>query len=198
MAAETQTTTKLNINVLGKSEYDNIINKNKAELYVVKEDNSDADNAISSRTYADVGRDAIFVGTDTPTSQYTKIWVDTDDQTNFVHPADTDMDNLTPLGQENLKKAITPNFSAGTVVSNVVGETYTVPNTGWIYASIDESSELELFDTNTSGARLITLKSYNEKLSDNIMVSKNMTIFVSKRSGTTRITFYPCSGVTNA
>ena len=196
--ADTQTTTKLNINVLGYTEYDGIITKNPKELYVVKQDNSDTDNSISSRSYADVGRDAIYVGNDEPTSQYAKLWVDLDEQTNFVHPADVDMDNLTATGMSNLQKALVPRYSSGVAISNTAGESFTTTAVGWLFVSIDESSEIELFVNNASGAKLVSLKSYNEKLTDNVLVNKNTVIFINKRSGTTRINFYPCLGANNA
>ena len=192
-------TTELRINVLGKDEYDDIITKDATQLYVVKEDNSDTYNSISSRTYADVGRESIYVGGgEQPPSQYTKLWVDLDEETTFVHPADTDMDNLTSTGIENLEKCVAPNFSQGIAISNVVGETYITTATGWVYGNIDTSSELEVCVTSSSGAKLIALKSITEILSDSVYVPKGTVLYISKRSGTTSLNFYPCIGVPNA
>ena len=108
------------------------------------------------------------------------------------------MDNLTATGMQNLQKSLVPRYSSGVAISNTVGESFTITSVGWLFVSIDESSEIELFVNNTSGAKLVSLKTYNEKCSDNVLVNKNTVIFINKRSGTTRINFYPCLGANNA
>ena len=110
-------TSNLGINILSYGDYDNIQSKSNQELYVVKNDASDTDNAISSRTYADVGRDAVHYGPNPPTSEFAKIWIDTSVDPVLIHPASTDMDNLTATGTANLQSLLTPNFSAGSALS---------------------------------------------------------------------------------
>ena len=195
--AETITTPNLEINVLGHTEYDDILTPDKKQLYIVKEGNEDTDNSIASRTYADVGRELVYVGTNTPPSQYTKVWVDTDDETNFVHPADIDMSNLSDTGKENLINNIIPDYSSGIVISNTVGETYTALKDGWIFANAYEDSNLQIYRNNASGQKLIILKTDTNRASDNVLVKKDTVLFFNARQGTTEVYFYPCLGVSN-
>ncbi len=189
------TTTNLGINILSYGEYDNIQSKSNQELYVVKNDANDTDNAISSRTYADVGRDAVYYGPTAPTSEFAKIWVDTSDDPVLVQPASIDMNNLSDIGIANLQGLVTPNFSQATALSLSAGGTYTLSKTGWIYIVVEGSSELNLLLTNSSGAVLSHIKTVSGQISsDKLFMKKSEKIYVDTLSGTTSIIFYPCKG----
>lgn len=188
-------TSNLGINILSYGEYDNIQSKSNQELYVVKNDANDIDNAISSRTYADVGRDAVHYGPTAPTSEFTKIWVDTSDDPVLIQPASINMDNLSNVGIENLQGLITPNFSQATTLSLSVGNTYTLTKTGWIYINTNTSSEIQLMYNNSSGVVLTHLKTGTDAIiSDKLFMKKGEKIYVDILSGTSSITFYPCKG----
>lgn len=188
-------TSNLGINILSYGDYDNIQSKSNQELYVVKNDASDTDNAISSRTYADVGRDAVHYGPTAPTSPHAIIWVDTSVDPTLIQPASIDMNNLSATGIVNLQGLITPNYSAGSALSLTVGGTYTLQNTGWIYITVDTSSEVKLLLTDSSGADLTHIKTdVNCIASDKLFMKKNEVIYVDTLSGTSSITFYPCKG----
>jgi len=189
------TTTNLGINILSYGEYDNIQSKSNQELYVVKNDANDTDNAISSRTYADVGRDAVYYGPTAPTSPHAKIWVDTSDDPVLIQPASINMDNLSNTGIENLQGLITPNFSQATSLSLSVGNTYTLTKTGWIYINTNTSSEIQLLYNNSSGVVLTHLKTGTDAtISDKLFMKKGEKIYVDILSGTSNVTFYPCKG----
>ena len=187
------TTSNLKVNVLGFDEYDDISSKQNSELYVVKQDNADTDNAISSRTYADVGRDAVHYGPTAPTSQWAKIWVDTSDDPVLIQPASIDMNNLTATGITNVHKMIAPNFSAATSYSTSEGDTFSTSKSGWLYVIIGTSSAIELKKDSNSGVDLCTLvSSADNKLSDHLFLEKSTTVYVNIRSGTVTLVFYPC------
>lgn len=189
------TTTNLGINILSYSDYDNIQSKSTSELYVVKQDSADTDNALSSRTYADVGREAVHYGPTAPTSQFAKIWIDTSDDPPLLAPATIDMDNLSNTGIENLQGLLTPNFSAGSGLSLVATNVYTLPNTGWIYVSASDNAELKLLLTDSNGAVLMDIKTITDvHISDKLFMKKGEKIYVDTLSGTISITFYPCKG----
>ena len=188
-------TNNLGINILSYGDYDNIQSKSNQELYVVKNDANDTDNAISSRTYADVGRDAVHYGNTAPTSPYTKIWIDTSDDPVLIQPASIDMNNLSATGIENVQGLITPNFSQATSLSLSTGTTYTLTKTGWIYITASASSEVKFLLTNSTGSVLTHLKTdVNCVASDKLFMKKNEKIYVDTLSGTSSITFYPCKG----
>lgn len=194
MSITNVTTGNLGINVLGHEEYDTIQNKLTSELYVVKNENSDTDNSISSRTYADVGRYAVHYGPTAPTSEYAKIWVDTSEDPILITPASVDMNNLSSTGVKNLETLVTPDYSRGTALSLNSGDTYTLPSTGWIYITdLSTGSEIKLLLTDLSGVVLTHLKGLNgEILSDRILLNKNDVIYVDTMSGSMSISFYPC------
>jgi len=189
------TTTNLGINILSYGEYDNIQSKSNQELYVVKNRANDTDNAISSRTYADVGRDAVAYGPTAPTSEFAKIWIDTSVDPVLISPASVDIDNLSSTGIANIQGLITPNYSNGTALSLSVGGTYTLPNTGWVYIIADENTEVQLLLTDSSGVVLTHIKTdVNNIGSDKLFMKKNEKIYVDVLSGVSHISFYPCKG----
>lgn len=186
------TTTNLQINVLGKTEYANIQNKSNYELYVVKENNADTDNGISSKTYADVGREAVYYGPTAPASQWAKIWIDTSDDPVLVSPASINMDNLTATGIKNLQTFITPNLSEGTVLSLSAAGVYTLPSAGWIYTISNTNSELKLLNKDNLGNTILHIKTDTNIASDRLFLNKGDKIYVDIISGSNTITFYPC------
>lgn len=189
------TTTNLGINILSYGEYDNIQTKSNQELYVVKNAANDTDNAISSRTYADVGRDAVAYGPTAPTSPFAKIWVDTSDDPVLLQPASINIDNLSNTGIENLQGLITPNYSQASALSLSTGDTYTLVKTGWIYIIAEGSAEIQLLLTNSSGIVLSHIKTVaGENASDKLFMKKGEKIYADVISGTSSITFYPCKG----
>ena len=185
-------TTNLGINILSHSDYDNIQSKSNRELYIVKENSADTDNSISSRTYADVGRDAVYYGPTQPTSPNAKIWIDTSDDTVLIQPASIDMDNISSTGFENIQSMIAPNFAAPISLSLTVTGTYTLPNTGWIYINADTNSEITLRITNNTGAVLTNILNVDGKSSDKLFLKKGDVIYTEALSGTVSVTFYPC------
>ena len=188
-------TNNLGINILSYGDYDNIQSKSNQELYVVKNDANDTDNAISSRTYADVGRDAVHYGPTAPTSPYAKIWVDTSDDPVLIQPASIDMNNLSATGIENVQGLITPNFSQITSYSQSVGETFTVQKTGWLYVIYGASSAVELKLNDSTGVDLIGCASdSSNKGTNHILLEKNTVVYVNRREGTVILNFFPCKG----
>lgn len=187
---------KLTINILDKDEYDDLSSKDSSQLYVVKEDSTDSDNALASRTYADVGREAVVSQPSEPTSPNTKIWIDTDDEVVYVTPASNDLDNLTATGNENLLKALTPDYSSAISYSTTAGNTITILSTGWLYIFTDNDSEIVLKKDDSSGIILSNIVTEaSTKFVDRILVEKNTTIYVNTRTGTVDLVFYPCKGV---
>lgn len=189
-------TDNLFINILSKEQFAQEQELDKEELYVVTQNTSDVEgNALSSKTYADVGRDAVVTQTTEPTSQYTKIWIDPDETVVYITPANADMDNISETGSENVAKALAPDFSKGTVYSQLAGSTFTVPKTGWLYVIYGVSSAIELKQNNVSGADLVSCASTtNTKGSNHILIEKNTVVYVNRREGTVYLTFYPCKG----
>jgi hypothetical protein len=186
------TTGNLGINVLGHEEYDMIQSKLNSELYIVKEDNSDTDNSISSRTYADVGREAVHYGNSTPTSEYAKIWIDTSEDPILIEPASINMDNISTTGKGNIQSLIAPNLSAGSALALSVSGTYTLPNNGWIYINVSTSSEIKLLNSTSTGNILTHIKTNTNISSDKLFLKKGDKIYTSILSGTVNVTYYPC------
>ena len=187
---------KLTINILDKDEYDDLSTKDSSQLYVVKEDSTDSDNALASRTYADVGREAVVSQASEPTSPNTKIWIDTDDEVVYVTPASNDLDNLTTVGLSNLRKLISPDFSSGFSYSTLEEQTFTLTSAGWLYISLGNSSELILKKDDLSGISLVNISTEaNTKTSTSLFLDKNTVIYVDTRSGIVDINFYPCKGI---
>ena len=185
-------TSNLGINVLGHAEYDAIQDKLSSELYVVKNTNADTDNSISSRTYADVGRFAVHYGTDMPTSEYAKIWIDPSVDPELIEPASVNMDNITLTGIENIQNLITPVFSSGSTLALSEGNTHTMANTGWIYIIVNTNSELHLLLNNVSGVTLSHIKTDTNISSDKLFLKKGDKIYVDTISGNIDVIYYPC------
>lgn len=190
-------TDKLKINLLTINQYDELPDTENSELYVVNEtsDLDDPGNIIASKTYADVGREAVVSQTTEPTSQYTKIWIDPDEEVVYITPASADMDNISETGSENLINALTPDFSRASSLSLTVGTTYTLTDTGWIYITAESSSAITLRYGTSSGSVLTYLATESQKASDKIFLNKGDVIYTSTKTGTVYIVFYPCKGL---
>ncbi len=198
MATTNLDTDKLKINLLTINQYDELPDTENSELYVVNEtaDLDDPGNIIASKTYADKGREAVVRQTTEPTSQYTQIWIDPDEEVVYITPANADMDNITETGSENITKALTPDFSRATSYSETAGQAFTLTKTGWLYVVIGASSAIELKKDNSSGYDLVaTAHGVDNKSMNHIFLEKNTTVYVNRRSGTTTILFLPCKGL---
>lgn len=189
---------KLKINLLTIDQYNEEQETNTEELYVVNEtsDTDDPANILSSKTYADKGREAVVTQTSEPTSQYTQIWIDPDEEVVYITPANADMDNISETGSENVTKSLTPDFSREINFSQAAGSTFTITSTGWLYAFVGVSSTLELKLTNVSGADLMSIATpASSKTSNQILLEENTVVYVNARSGVVSLKFYPCKGL---
>lgn len=189
---------KLKVNLLTIDQYNSTPVKSETELYVVNEtsDLDDPANILSSKTYADKGREAVVTQTTEPISQYTQIWINPDEEVVYITPASVDMDNISETGSENMVGALTPDLTRATGYSQSSGSTFTLTATGWLYAFIGASSSLELKQTSSSGVSLIDITTLaGEKSSESILLEKGTTVYVNARSGTVTLTFYPCKGL---
>ena len=191
-------TDKLKINLLTINQYDELSDTTDSELYVVNEtlDKDDPGNIISSKTYADKGREAVVTQNSEPTSQYTQIWINPDEEVVYITPANSDMDNITETGSANIVKALAPDFSKGTNYSQGAGSSFTVSKTGWLYVVYGASSSIEIKLNNASGVDLVDCVSTNNtKGSNHLLLEAGSTLFVNRREGTVYLIFYPCKGI---
>lgn len=190
------------INILSKEQYDGIEEKSSSELYIVKDDASDTDNAIASRTYADVGRNAVIISTEEPSLETSRLWINpqeaTEDDRVFVSPADTDLKNITDVAKSTIESATIPNFESGISVTTTQGKTWTAPTNGYLFGYAGYESSLTIRYQNSQGVRLMGLEtSANYGLSDNIMIGKDQMIYIDERVGTVELSFFPFKGVIN-
>ncbi len=196
------TTTNLKINVLEYQDYDDLDPSTikSDELYVIKdvnaqEEGEQVDYAIASRTYADVGREAVVTQTEEPESKLTQIWIDPSEYVAEIAPADRDLSNLSMTGNDALTAAISPDFSTGTSISSVAGTTYKMAETGWIYCFVGASSNLSLRLNNSTGNQLVSLLApSNCKMSDKIFLVKDSIVYFEQRVGLCEVIFYPTIG----
>lgn len=189
---------KLKINLLTIDQYNEQQETSQNEIYVVNEtsDTDDPVNILSSKTYADKGREAVVTQTTEPTSQYTQIWIDPEEPVVYITPANADMDNISETGSNNVIKALTPDFTKATSYSESTGSTFTVSKTGWLYAIVNASSTIELKKDNISGVDLINITTpASSKSSNHILIEADTTVYVNARSGTVSLIFYPCKGL---
>lgn len=190
------------INILSKEQYDGIEEKSSSELYIVKDDASDTDNAIASRTYADVGRNAVIISTEAPSLETSRLWINpqeaTEDDRVFVSPADTDLKNITDVAKNTIESATIPNFESGISVTTAQGKTWIAPANGYLFGYAGYESSLTIRYKNAQGVRLMGLEtSTNYGLSDNIMIGKDQSIYIDERKGTIELSFFPFQGVIN-
>ena len=198
MTVDNHNINNLKINLLTLDQYNNQQETSQDEIYVVNEtsDLDDPANILSSKTYADKGREAIVTQTSEPTSQYTQIWINPEEEVVYITPANSDMDNITETGSANIVKALTPDFDSSISYSQSTGNSFTVGATGWLYVFAGSSSTIELKKTNIAGVDLITIKtSESTKQSNHILIEKNTTVYINERSGSITINFIPCKGL---
>ena len=198
MTVDNHNINNLKINLLTLDQYNNQQETSQDEIYVVNEtsDLDDPANILSSKTYADKGREAIVTQTSEPTSQYTQIWINPEEEVVYITPANSDMDNITETGSANIVKALTPDFDSSISYSQSTGNSFTVDDTGWLYVFAGSSSTIELKKTNIAGVDLITIKtSESTKQSNHILIEKNTTVYINERSGSITINFIPCKGL---
>ena len=88
-----------------------------------------------------------------------------------------------------------PLLRASSLSLSVEG-TYTLPSTGWIYAIAEKNSALTLRYGTSSGSILAYLLTESQKMSDKVLLNKGDVIYVSEKSGTVYVIFYPCKGLT--
>ena len=191
-------TDKLKINLLTVDQYDELLDTENTELYVVNEtsDLDDPGNIISSKTYADKGREAVVTQTSEPTSQYTQIWIDPDEDVVYITPASNDMNNISETGSENIVNALTPDLSRASELSQEAGSYIDLTTTGWIFAFLGFDSTLELKRSNVSGSVIMScMTNEDNKMSDHMLLVKNTRVYVNSRSGSVTLTFYPCKGL---
>jgi hypothetical protein len=190
------------INILSKEQYDGIEEKSSSELYIVKDDATDTDNAIASRTYADVGRNAVIISTEAPSLETSRLWINpqeaTEDDRVFVSPADTDLKNITDVAKNTIESATIPNFEAGTTITTTQGNTWVAPSNGYLFGYAGYESSLTLRYKNSQGVRIMGIETAtNYGLSNNVMIGKDQAIYVDERKGTVELSFFPLKGVIN-
>ena len=198
MTATNHDVDKLKVNLLTIDQYNDYDDIENDELYVVNEttDLDDTGNIIASKTYADKGREAVVTQNNEPTSQYTQIWIDPDEDVVYITPANADMDNISETGSENVTAALTPDFTRAVSYSQTTGNTFTLMDTGWLYVFCDASSSIELKRTSLSGLDLVKCTTpAGTNYSTNILLKKDTTVYVNLRSGSVSLTFYPCKGL---
>lgn len=192
------------INILSSEQYDGIGEKSSSELYIVKQDASDTDNAIASRTYADVGRDAVVVSLEEPSAEKSRLWINpaeeaiNPDNVVYVSPADTDLDNITDKAKAMIESTPIANFDSGVNIIENEGYTWEAPSNGYIFGYAGYESSLTVRYQTSTGVRLMSLQtSTNWSLSDNFVIGKGQTIYIEDRKGTIELAFYPFKGVIN-
>lgn len=192
------------INILSTEQYDSIEEKSSSELYIVKQDATDGDNAIASRTYADVGRDAVIVSLEEPNAEKSRLWINpaeeaiNPDNVVYVSPADTDLDNITDKAKKMIESPMIAEFDAGFNITEGEGYTWTAPSNGYIYGYAGFESSLVLKYKNANGVKLMNISTSTlQGLSDNIVIGEGQTIYIYERKGTIELAFYPFKGVIN-
>lgn len=192
------------INILSAEQYDGVEEKSSSELYIVKQDSTDTDNAIASRTYADVGRDAVIVSLEEPNAEKSRLWINPAEEVIdpenvvYVSPADTDLDNITDKAKAMIASPMIANFESGVNITESEGYTWTAPSNGYIYGCAGFESTLTLRYQDANGVRLMTLDTGTvQRLSDNIIIGEGQTVYVYERRGTVELAFYPFKGVIN-
>lgn len=90
-----------------------------------------------------------------------------------------------------------PDYSAGVAVSQSSGNTYTVPQNGYIKCKLgySGSNAVRFTDTNSSGVEMLYVWTQNNQASTSYLpVSKNQIIYFFERTGTVTVVFYPSKG----
>lgn len=194
---ETKDVGKLVINVLGLDDYNNIDNKTNDEMYIVKENSIDDDNAIAGKSYVDTIRKRIYVGSDEPNPSETVIWVDTNDEgVDTGAAANADLSNLSELGKSALYGFFVPNYENKITIGSVVDETWTSPDYGYVYVYCRDISDIVIKDKSSLGDKIFSM-STNEGIKNcgHFTISKDDIIYIDERVGDVEIVFYPLKGI---
>lgn len=196
------TTQNLQINILSKDDYDSINDKLQSELYIVKEKDSDGDYAIASRTYADVGRDAVIISEEAPDITKSRLWINPNDVSPedvvYISPADTDLQNITDVAKTKIETASLPDYESSYSVDLQLGETWKPLTNGYIYCTVKGNSEVTLKYKTSSGPTILSLKSLDGMfVSNSIAVATDSELYVDMIHGSVETMFVPLKGVVN-
>lgn len=194
--ANTENTTNLQINVLSKEQYDSLTTKNLNEIYVVKEDSNDTDFSVSSRTYADVGRNAVIISNEEPSVEKSKIWINPDGDMAAISPADTDLSNITGVAKTKISSMIVPDYNSGETIDEITGQTFVAPMNGFIYVRVSNGGIIRFKPSESSPVIILELwAGENQSYTTTIMIGKNDSVYIDERSsGTVQLSFYPFKG----
>jgi len=194
--ANTENTTNLQINVLSKEQYDSLTTKNLNEIYVVKEDLNDTDFSVSSRTYADVGRNAVIISNEEPSVEKSKIWINPDGDMAAISPADTDLSNITSVAKTKISSLIVPDYNSGETIDEITGQTFVAPMNGFIYVRVSNGGIIRFKPSESSPVIILELwAGENQSYTTTIMIGKNDSVYIDERSsGTVQLSFYPFKG----
>lgn len=201
MATKEESVNNLIINILSKDKYDTE-EINSSEIYVVKQDESDTDNAIASRTYADVGRDAVIISEEEPDIEKSKLWINPNDVNPddivYISPADTDLQNITEKATTKLENITVPNYDSGVNITEITGDIWTASENGYIYINIGYNSYICIKYKTSTGPTLISLQSGDsDKTSTILPVGNGQQLYIDDRDGSVEMMFFPFKGAIN-
>lgn len=202
MANTEEKVSNLVINILSKDKYDEVQDKSISELYIVKQDENDTDNSVASRTYADVGRDAVIISEEAPSIDKSKLWINPNDVNPddivYISPADTDLQNITEKATTKLENITIPNYDSGVNITETEGNTWTSPENGYVYCNIGYNSSIGIKYKTSSGPTLIKIETGDrEGLSSILPVGNGQILYIDDRQGTVDMMFFPIKGVVN-
>lgn len=201
MATKEESVNNLIINILSKDKYDTE-EINSSEIYVVKQDESDTDNAIASRTYADVGRDAVIISEEEPDIEKSKLWINPNDVNPddivYISPADTDLQNITEKATTKLENITVPNYDSGVNITEITGDIWTASENGYIYINIGYNSYICIKYKTSTGPTLISLQSGDsDKTSTILPIGIGQQLYIDDRDGSVEMMFFPFKGAIN-
>lgn len=187
-------TTKLDINVLSYQKYDELSTHADNELWVVQENQGD-DFSIASRTYADVGRNAVVVSEIEPDVSKSKIWIIPNEEVEQYPTMDIDMKNITKDGIDKIFDLIIPDFSSSESIPSLINYEFTPTSYGYIYTKLGHNSMLVM--SNSALVFYDEETGANDKKFSSFVIGKDQTIKLDSVSGQVEIIFIPFKGVYN-
>jgi hypothetical protein len=190
-------TKNLVVNVIGLEDYNSIQDKNTSELYIVKENSTDGDNAIAGKSYVDTIRKRVYTGSDEPNPNETSIWIDiSDDGVDVGASADVDLTNLSDEGKNALYNFFVPDYETKISIGNISGETYDVVGSGYMCIQCNGGGKLVLKKDNELGPELLHCEclSGNSYLSS-LCVGDGMKLYFDERIGDVDVALYPIKGL---
>lgn len=202
MANTEEKVNNLVINILSKDKYDEVQDKSISELYIVKQDENDTDNSVASRTYADVGRDAVIISEEAPSIDKSKLWINPNDVNPedivYISPADTDLQNITEKATTKLENITIPNYDSGVNITEITGDIWTASENGYIYINIGYNSYICIKYKTSTGPTLISLQSgESDKTSTILPVGIGQQLYIDDRDGSVEMMFFPFKGAIN-